>query len=116
MGILGRDTPEEVGRILEHRVLGGRVLVLEGRVQAPSVAVDKGDMGLMGLGPNMVVGSLDSLEAFKVYFLLVKLLDEGTFLVQSPGFYKIFNCCLHFITKPISSFGQVCGAETSNSG
>lgn len=60
MDILGKGTPEEVGRALERRVL-------EDRVQAPLVVADKGGMGPMGLGPNTVEGSLDSSRVFKVY-------------------------------------------------
>lgn len=53
MGILGRGThPEEVGRVpLE---------VLEGRTQAPSVAMDKGDTGPSDRGPDTAEGSLGS--------------------------------------------------------
>lgn len=60
MGILGRGTPEEVGRVLERRVLEGKVL-------APLVVVDKGGMGPTGLGPDMVEGFLGSSRVFKVY-------------------------------------------------
>ena len=53
VGILGRGThPEEVGRVpLE---------VLEGRTQAPSVAMDKGDTGPSDRGPDTAEGSLGS--------------------------------------------------------
>lgn len=60
MGILGRGTrPEEVGRVpLE---------VLEGRPQAPSVVMDKGDMGPSDQGPDTAEGSLGSSGTCRVH-------------------------------------------------
>ena len=59
MGILGRGTPEEVGRVPPQ--------VLEGRPQAPSVAVDKVGMEPSDRGLDTVEGSLGSSGTCRVH-------------------------------------------------
>lgn len=59
MGILGKGTPEEVGRVLPW--------VLEGRPQAPLVVVDKVGTGPSDQGPDTVEGSLGSSGTSRIY-------------------------------------------------
>lgn len=59
MGILGRGTREEVGKVPQE--------VLEGRPQAPLVVVDMVGMGPSDRGPGMVEGSLGSSGTCRVY-------------------------------------------------